>query len=109
MTDFIIEVVTEGPQGPQGEKGDPGSPPVTVETAVDYTADIEDNHIVGTASPITLTFPLIASAFQSVEFINDSGGDITLNGNGEAVPNGTLLSNIQAREFLPTSNGWKEV
>jgi hypothetical protein len=82
--------------------------PNIYETSLPYTAVVADDYVVGSGS-IELTFPTLNSAAKPVTFINDGSQDITLNGNGSAVPNTDILSATQVRVFLPLALKWIEL
>jgi hypothetical protein len=82
--------------------------PNIYETSLPYTAVVDDDYVVG-SGPIELTFPMLNSAVKPVIFINDGSQDITLNGNGSAVPDTGILSPSQVRGFLPLALKWIEI
>lgn len=83
--------------------------PNITETTINYTALVTDDYVTGLTGGITLELPLLGTADRPVVFTNASLSAMAISGNGETVPNGTVLGATIVRAFLPSSTGWLEL
>lgn len=90
----------------RGEDDGTGEP-VIVEVSGNYQITVNDDYIASTGAN-TLTFPLLANAVRPFTAVSVSGTG-TLDGNGETVPNGTVLTAGISRTFLPVTGAWLEI
>lgn len=93
------------PGGGGGGGGD--STLSTINITADYQVLVTDQYITSDGGN-TITLPLLANAVQPVFISNTGTSDDTVDGNGETVPGGTVISMGQVRGFIPTPTAWTE-
>lgn len=74
----------------------------------DYDILESDDYIISDGGN-TITLPLFASAYKSIEIKNEGTADDIIDGNGSTVPNSTALTPTESRIFIPGASGWVEL